>query len=514
MNAIQKTDKQAAQDWRQYYENFLADVEATHGETEDEKRGRRKRLESDFEEWKKYYFPKYCYAPAAPFHVKASKRVLANPEWYETRQWARELAKDVVCMMETLYQTLTGVKKNILFISNSSDKACELLEPFRINLEKNERIINDYGIQKMPGSWTYGDFVTTQGVSFLAVGACQSPRGSRNEEVRPDKIIISDIDTDEDVRNEDTINTRWDWFEKAVYPTRSVSKPFQVIWLGNVIAKDCCVVRAGAMSDHLDTIGLENKLGESTWPTKNTPEHIARIKSKISTKAYQGEYMNNPLTEGTVFKEITWGKVPTLTTLPFVVVYADPSTSNKDKQGKKKKSGSYKSVFLIGKKEGRYYVYTGFLEQTSNAKFVDWFYAIRDYVNNKTQIYNYIENNTLQDPFYEQVFKPLFFETGKQKGPLPITPDIRKKPDKYARIEGNLEPVNRNGQLIFNEAEKNNPHMQRLEEQFKLVAPGLPAAADGPDCIEGGKWILDMKNAQQNIDAIYMHQRPSNNKRV
>ena len=514
MNANQLSDKQAVQKWRSYYENFLADVESVHGESEHDKRKRRTRLEADFEEWKKYYFPKYCYAPAAPFHVRGSRRVLDNPEWYETRAWARELAKDVVCMMETLYQTLTGVKKNVLFISNSWDKASELLEPYRINLEKNERIINDYGVQKMPGSWAYGDFVTSQGVSFLGVGALQSPRGSRNEEVRPDKIIVSDIDTDEDVRNTDTIDKKWDWFEKAVYPTRSVSKPFQVMFLGNVIAKDCCVVRAGLMSDYLDTIGLEDKNGNSTWPAKNTPEHIDRIKSKISTKAYQGEYMNNPLTEGTTFKEITWGKAPSLNQLPFVVVYADPSTSNKENKGKKKNAGSFKSIFLVGKKDGRYYIYTGFLEQTSNAKFVDWFYALRDYVGNKAQVYNYIENNTLQDPFYEQVFKPLFFETGREKGILSISPDTRRKPEKFTRIEGNLEPINRNGQLIFNEAEKGNPHMQRLEEQFKLIAPNLPAPADGPDCIEGAKWILDTKQAQQDVGSIYIHRRPHNSRRV
>ena len=92
----------------------------------------------------KYYFPKYCSAPPASFHKRASQRILNNPEWYESRVWARELAKDALCMMETLYQTLTGIKKNILLISNSYDKAVELITPYKINLEKNERIINDY----------------------------------------------------------------------------------------------------------------------------------------------------------------------------------------------------------------------------------------------------------------------------------------------------------------------------------------------------------------------------------
>lgn len=512
MSVTQKSDKQAIEFWRAYFDNFLADVSADHGETEQQRKNRRRRLEKDFEEWCRYYFPKYCYAPSAAFQKRASRRIMENPEYYEVRRWSRELAKDVRTMMETLYQVLTGVKRNILFISCSNDKACELLEPFRINLERNERIIADYGIQKLPGSWTYGDFVTTQGASFLAVGANQSPRGSRNEEVRPDKVIISDIDTDEDVRNEDLVKKKWEWFNQAVYPTRSISKPFQVCILGNQIAKTCFITYACEMADHVDTVNILDKSGLSSWPEKNTMEHIDRIRSKMPTRFFEAEYMNNPLTEGSVFKEITWGKVPPLSTLPFVVAYADPSTSNKS--GGKKGSASYKSLFLVGYKEGRYYIYTGFLDKVSNAVFVGWFYGIKDYVGQKTQCYYQIENNTLQDPFYEQVFKPLFHEMGQTKGHIPIAPDTRKKPEKFARIEGNLEPTNRNGQLIFNEAERNNPNMVRLEEQFLLVSPGLAAPADGPDCIEGGKWIIDEKLTTQAAQSIFIHKRTPNTRRV
>jgi len=510
-NTIKPIDRQAAREWDSYYESFIAQVEAERNESEAEKRKRIKRLEDDPEAWKAYYFPKYCYAPPAPFHKRATTRELNNPEWYEVRVWSRELAKDVVEMMNTLFQALTGVKKNILFISCNEYKAAELLEPYRINLQANERIIADYGIQQMPGSWAYGDFTTTHGVSFLAIGAGQSPRGSRNEDVRPDKVIISDIDTDEDVRNPEIIKKRWEWFEHAVFPTRSVSKAFQVIFLGNLIANDCCIARASRMADKVDTVNLEDKDGNSTWPDKNKPEHIARIKAKISTKAYQAEYMNNPLSEGDIFKELTWGKCPPLNQLPFIINYCDPSTSNKDKQ----KSGqSFKSQFLIGYKDGKFYIYTGFLDQVNQETFVDWTYAQRDYVAGRTQLYNYIENNSLQDPFYEQVIMPLFNRKGKEKGFINITPDERKKPEKAFRIEGTLEPLNRNGQLIFNIAEKDNPHMKRLEEQFKLFTIQLKAAADGPDAVEGGVQITNEKIATMQPEAVKTWKQPRNQKRI
>lgn len=509
MAQVTTNDRQALRNWDSYYESFLATVSAEYNETEADKKKRIAKLEADFEEWKLYYFPKYCYAPSAAFHKKAARRELNNPEWYEVRPWARELSKDVVEMMVTLFQILTGVKSNIIFISNSWDKAAELLEPYRINLEKNERIINDYGIQMMPGSWTYGDFVTAKGVSFLAVGAGQSPRGSRNEEIRPDKVIVSDIDTDEDVRNPEIVKKRWEWFEKAVYPTRSVSKPFQVIFLGNIIAKNCCIAKASEKADKVDIVNLEDEKGNSTWPEKNTKEHIARIKSKISTAAYQAEYMNNPVTEGSTFKEMRWDVVPPLHKFKYLVAYGDPAPSNREN-----KNNCFKFAGLLGELDGKFYVITCFLEHVVNEKFIEWFYLLEDYVKEKSQIFKYVENNSLQDPFYEQVLQPLILEMGKKRSHYVfLTPDERKKPDKYSRIEGNLEPLNRQGNLILNIAEKNNPHMKRLEEQFLMVNPQLNAPSDGPDGVEGGVWILNSKRLALSSNDIVKGTKPRNSKR-
>lgn len=498
---LKPSDRQALRDWEIFYTTFLSTVVVTDDETPEEQKKRIKRLEGNFEEWKKYYFPNYCYSESPAFHKSASKRILENPEYYEVRPWARELAKDALCMFETIFQALTKIKRNIIFVSNSYDKAEKLLTPYRLSLELNERIINDYGTQKMPGSWQSGDFTTVGGVSFIAIGAGQSPRGQRNEEVRPDKIIISDIDTDEDTRNPETIDKRWEWFERALYPTRSVSKPFQIVFLGNIIAKDCCIKRAIKKADYARVVNLENSRGESTWPEKNTPANIARIKTNISTAAYSQEYMNNPIIAGSIFKKINWGRVPPLQSFRRLIAYADPATSNKDRNQTKGKV-SYKALFLMGEKAGKFYVIHGYLEQVNIAQFVEWFFDLNDRVKEKTQLNFYIENNSLQDPFFEQVFKPLFFNTGKVRGFIPITGDNRKKPDKFVRIEGNLEPLNRNGQLILNRSEMNNPHFRRLEEQFLLINEKLTAPADGADCVEGGYYILNEKINSSNPDSI------------
>ena len=82
--------------------------------------------------------------------------------------------------------------------------------PFMLNFEANQRIMNDYGVQEKPGKWEIGEFTTAGGCAFRALGAGQSPRGTRNEAARPDFILIDDIDTDEETRNPERIQKKWD----------------------------------------------------------------------------------------------------------------------------------------------------------------------------------------------------------------------------------------------------------------------------------------------------------------
>lgn len=488
--------KKIISDWDDYIRQYLADVEVDTSETEDQKYKRIQRLEANDEEWFKYYFPSYCTAEPADFQKKATIRLFNNTQYYEVRAWSRELAKSARSMFEALKLALTGKIKNFLLVSNTSDNAERLLTPFRLQLEKNLRIINDYGDQVNLGHWESTEFIAKCGCSFRALGAGQSPRGTRNEAVRPDFILVDDIDTDEECRNTERIKFKWDWIEKALIPTLSVSGKWRVLFNGNIIAKDCCITRAIKMADHADIINIRDKHGKSTW-SKNSEEDIDKILSKISTKAAQGEYYNNPVTEGDIFKELNYGKIPHLKNFQRLVLYGDPSPSNKTN-----KANSRKAIALIGKLQEKYYVIDARCDNAKNSDFVDWFYEVKSKVPEYCQVYSYIENNSLQDPFFEQVIQPLFRKAAEEKGTLSIIPDDRKKPDKFSRIEGNLEPLNRSGQLIFNQELKGNPHMSRMEDSFLLLDAKLSAPADGADCVEGGVWILNNKSIQYSKDIV------------
>lgn len=483
-------DKIAEQKWEDHRRNLIRSTPLP-SETAAEKKKRIAQLEKkgNEEEWFRYYFPAYYSSDPAPFHIAATRRIIYNPRWYETRSWSRELAKSTRGMMEDIYMAMTGIAKVFLLISHSNDNASELLMPYMINLESNDRLINDYGIQQGRRNWETGKFVTRKGASFRGIGAKESPRGTKNEERRPEVIRFDDLDTDERCKNQKRMDDLWEWVEQAVIPTVSVSGNIRIVFQGNLIAKNSIIELSKKHADHVSIVNIRDKNGKATWPSKNTEEHIDWLLSKLTYRSAQKEYFNNPIKGGTVFKDMQFGKVPQLRSFPFLIVYGDPSPSNKSGKG-----SSTKATWLLGKLDNTLYIIKGYVAGTTNKTFIEWFHDLKEWIGDRNTVYYYMENNSLQDPFYEQVYTPLMHTVNKERGSsLYILPDERKKPEKFTRIEGNLLPLHEFGRLIFNQTFKEDKHMQDLIEQFESVEESLGSPVDGPDCIEGGNWVIDQK---------------------
>lgn len=489
---MKQEDRIALKEWESYKKTLMMDVGVDLRMTPTERRKLRTELEKDPIKWMKYFFPNYAKYPFAPFHIDFVNRIVENPETFEVISWSRELAKSTVTMMVALYLTLTGRKKNVIITSATEKGAVKLLTPYREQLEFNSAIKLLYGKQPVLGQWKDNDIKASCGASFMAIGAGNSPRGTRNGSVRPDLIIVDDFDTDEDCRNPETLNNKWEWWQRALYPTRSVSEPTTIIFCGNVIAQDCCVKRAGEMADHWDIINIRDADGRSTWPEKNTEEHIERIRKSISAAAFQAEYYNNPITEGKIFRNLQYVECPELEEFKYLIVYGDPSYSNN-----KRSETSMKALVMMGELNGTVYILRAFLAHCTNSEYIDEYFKMRDYVGNRTNVFYYMENNKLQDPFFSQVFMPLLRDAVREKGRLDIKGDETKKTDKATRIEARLEPMVREGRLLFNVAEKNSPYMQELVNQFTLFEMTMKYCADGPDAVEGGAAMIERKVREQ-----------------
>jgi predicted phage terminase large subunit-like protein len=488
------TKKTSKLDWQQWQDFRNSIKEATPVDITETAAARQKRvaeLEKKPQEWKAYYFPKYLSAPSPKFHTVASKRLhknfAQNKHYYEVRHWFRGSAKTTTAMFDVLYLVLTGKLHNIIYTSSTYDAAEAFLEKYRAELDSNARIINDYGAQASDGSWTAGDFTTRAEVRFLAIGAGQSPRGNSNKNFRVDGIIVDDFDTDEECRNPEIIKKKWKWFEEALLPTIDVAKPYLVLWLGNIIAQDCCVYRAGLVADHTETINIRDADGKSTWHEKNSEADIDYLLSKMSYSAAQKELFNNPIVEGSVFKEMHFKPIRLLKDYSILLCYTDPSFRETQK-------ADYKATVLVGKYRDEYHVLKAYVEQTSTENMVKWLYAIYEYAAG-LPCYFYIEQGFIQDIILKQIFE--ISKRERYNITLPIQGDERKKQDKFARIESLLQPLNNNGQLFLNDAERDNPHMRRLIDQFTAFGPGSRAHDDAPDAVEGAVFLINQKSVAQ-----------------
>ena len=506
------TDRDYLEMFERYRENFRNATPINTRETQAERITRVRYLEAHPEEWFKYYFPNYCTAAPAHFHIAATKRLLSNAEWFEVRAWSRELAKSARSMMELCYLALRNQIKNVLLVSNSHDNAVLLLAPIRACFECNQRIEQDYGKQHNIGEWREDKFVLKCGCSFRALGWGESPRGTRNNEKRPDFILLDDFDTDEECRNEDIMAKKIAWMEQALIPTRSISTPTRILVNGNIIHDNCMVKYLGESSfcDKFDIVNIRDKDGKSSWPEKNSEEDIDRVLSIVSYESGQKEYFNNPMDGGDIFRELKEGKIPSLKSCACII-YADPATSNKDVS-----QGSYKAVGCILYRDFTYYIAKVKVDTMSSMHFVEALYDVYAWAQYhgaapETQVW--IENNSLQAPFFEQVLQPLIFQEGRKRGVmLPVCTDARDKKDKYTRIEGTLEPINRAGQLVFNEKESEDPDMKRLKGQFKAFKR-TQKRMDGPDMVEGGVYILKTRAAVEASHGIISIKR-SNTKKI
>lgn len=478
-----RDDKIALDFWEEYYKSIQDTEIVDSTESAEEKEVRKKDLEADDERWFKYYFGKYYTSEPMQFHLTVTANVMSNPEFYQVCPHSRELSKTGRAMMMFVKLHCTKKKHMTFLLSATKESAVRLLRPVKLTFEKNQRLRNDYG-GTLGIPWKEDEFVTPMGTTFIAVGAGNAPRGAKNEEIRPDSIWVDDYDTDVDCRNPIIVDQKWEFFEQAMYGTRSISNPMLVLWNGNIIAEYCCVKKAMKMADHYEIVNIRDKNGKSTWPNKNTEPMIDRVLSKISSASQQKEYFNNPIVLGKIFKKLNYGKVQPLHKYKYLVAYTDPSY---------KKNGDFKAMHLIGRWKDEYHVLWVKCQQTSVSAMIDWQFEALHFVDDRSALYLYIEYPWIDDTLKREIKKA----NKRHNRTLNLKADERSKPDKFYRIESNLEPLNTNNKLIFADYLKDTPDMETVEFQFLAISPKSRANDDAPDSCEGGVWIINHKQLLQ-----------------
>lgn len=498
------SQKEAIRQWREHCALIQSMTGVSTVESEQDRLRRIERLRKDYAAFVQYYFPHYCTVkdsgiavPSAPFHIEAARKILLNRDLRAVFQWARGHAKsthmDVFIPMWLKCQKHREINVMVL-VGKSEDNAKTLLSDLQAELQFNQRYINDFGPQFNSGDWQEGQFVTQDDCAFFALGRGQSPRGLRHRSNRPDYIVIDDLDDDELCLNDARVSKLTDWVKEALFGTFG-AQGGRFVMVGNLISK-CSVLANVAKTKgvFVSKVNVYDKLGNPSWPEFWKPDKIQAKADFMGYRAFQKEYMNNPITEGAVFHNdwIRWKRALPLREYAELVLYIDPSFKPTTKN-------DFKAAKLWGKtKAGELHHIKAFCRQTTVVEMVRWVYDLYERIRDANAVCSfYMEANFMQDIILDE-----FRREGEQRGyQLPIVGDRRKKPDKFQRVEA-ISPLWERGFVFYNMAEQNDPDMLAGLDQTLAFEKGMSGHDDGPDADEGAIYKLQQRTRVEACDPI------------
>lgn len=481
----------ALEQWKKLCETVQNSTTINVAESEKDKLARIKQVRGDYAAFVAYYFPHYTInpetgktTPCADFHIKAANKVKKERNLKAVFKWHRGAAKSThLDIFIPLWLKCQEVKQlNVMvLVGKSEDNANTLLADIQAELQFNQRYIHDFGQQYNNGSWEDGEFVTKDGTAFFARGRGQSPRGLRYRSHRPDYIVIDDLDDDELCESPARVTRLTNWVKEALFGALDGGRG-RFIMVGNLIAKNSVLANIAATDGvHVSQVNIWDKNGNVSWAAKWTPDEVKAIERFQGYRSFQKEYMNNPITEGAVFRQdwIKWGKLPDLKKFEELILYIDPSFKGTTKN-------DYKAAKLWGKVGSQLWHIKAFVRQCSVAEMVRWLYDLYEWSLEKgIAIKWYMEANFMQDTILDE-----FRREGDLRGyQLPISGDKRKKPDKFQRVEA-ISPLWERGFVTYNEDEKNDPDMLAGIDQTLAFEKGMRGHDDAPDADEGAIWYL------------------------
>lgn len=490
----------AQKKWKQHCETVQAATAVNISETAAQRLARIRRLRSDYAAFVDYYFPHWTVnpetgkaTPCAQFHIDAANKILKNRNLKAGFMWHRGAAKstnmDVFVPMWLMIQEHREINVMVL-VGKSEDNAKTLLGDIQAELQYNQRYIADFGEQYNAGSWEEGEFVTRSEVAFFARGRGQSPRGLRYRSHRPDYVVIDDLDDDELVESPARVSKLFDWVRSALFGTLDGGRG-RFFMVGNLIAKNSVLAKwCEIKTVHVTRVNIYDRAGRISWAAKWAHDEVKQLEAVAGYRAFQKEYMNNPIIEGAVFKNewIRWGKRPAWSKFSEIVLYIDPSFRGSTKN-------DYKAAKLWGKVGTTLYHLRAFVRQCSVAEMVRWCYDLYEWARAQgIAVRWYMEANFMQDTILDE-----FRREGELRGyQLPITGDKRKKPDKFQRVEA-ISPLWERGFVIYDESQRDDPDMLAGIDQTLAFEKGMRGHDDAPDADEGAIWILQRDTRVQSF---------------
>lgn len=337
----------------------------------------------------------------------------------------RGFAKSHLCSrFFPLWLALFEKKKDIFLVSSTIALAKENLRMIRHELEGNEKITHDFGLQQSD-KWTEEMLILNSGVVIRAKG-----RGFQIRGFRPDVIVCDDLEDEEVMYSKEQRDKMEEWFFRTLLPSL---KPDQaLLYVGTMLHPASLMAKLRDKEEFqvrsYKAITGGKSIWEELWPTAL----LLKLQKEIGTYAFEAEYQNNPLSRESqpIHPDYLEG-VKITGEIEHSVLAFDPAISEKD-------SADNRAIVLMGRTA------EGFKELHSEKG--KW--GIDEQVDRIISLYEDMkpERILIEEVAYQKVFRTILTAKAREKKlflPIstaslsgsynPNSTDKRPK-DKYTRL--------------------------------------------------------------------------------
>lgn len=328
------------------------------------------------------YFPNHVSAVPAKFHRDLSRDMFKLT--YLSRAAPRSHAKStLVNMVGSLQEAAYERAKFIVIISATLPNAIDHLDAIIGELVENERLITDFphlappdplalrAQRKKKRRSRQSDFVTMGGVRFVARGAGQAIRGLKERYVRPDLVVLDDVDDDDTVRSVKMRQKLYNWFDSVVMNLEGV-ETMRVRAIGTIIHKRALInLLIERWNGKIWKAVIDWETKEVQWPSVWPYERLMEKRDGfidengkrvdgIGRIAFSREYQNDPISDTEVQLKEEWIKYKTI---PEGFPYAGRLSMGVDLALSEKEESSYNALVIDWRDDRTDKIYTIYTER-------------------------------------------------------------------------------------------------------------------------------------------------------
>lgn len=475
MASQKKTDQQKAAEYLKKLEISKKSNEVNPFETKDEQNARIARGKEDVVYMVKTYLPHYALAECADFQIEFANMVKADGLIKAFAEWGRGLAKSVWCnIIIPLWLWMNGEDVFFCLISDSKERAEELISDVQAELEGNPLIIHDFGEQKSEGSWEFGNFSTIDqrfiGKSF---GIKKKVRGIRIKHRRPTLWVIDDLETPDTIANPKTMRRQANRIERDVIPTMTDKKTRRLLYANNRFAR---VMTQTILQERHPKWVVHHILAFNPASIKPrwsyyTKDFYEQQIDDMGIVAALSEYCHITKLEGGNFSEeqIQWGKLPPLSEFKMIISHWDIAYTANAKS-------DYNAVKVWGLHNRNFWLIDCFVKQAEMKHPVAW---MCDFKKSLPQGVNLIMQ--YEGQFWNgEVQRNIDEGENKHNLDLNLMKVECPKTNKTSRII-TMQPYFQNSRIYYNEDLKPHNDTQVGIMQLCSVEEGSKEHDDSPD---------------------------------